>query len=113
MRFISRSLTVRSLAIAAICSGSIAAMAENHVVFLAGGRSHGPGEHEFFAGCSLLAKALGEQSGLDIRASVVKGWPADESILDTAKTVVPSADAMEMVPRSLCTICQHTHRPKP
>jgi putative membrane-bound dehydrogenase-like protein len=91
------SLTTRSLTLAAICSGSICAMAENHIVFLAGGRSHGPGEHEFFAGCSLLAKALGEQSGLGIRASVVKGWPKDESILDTAKAVVIYADGTSVV----------------
>ena len=33
------------------------------IVFLAGGRSHGPGEHEFNAGCQLLAKALNEKEG--------------------------------------------------
>src|SRR5436190_1132322 len=41
-----------------------ATAATNNIVFLAGGRSHGPGEHEFNAGCQILAKALNEQSGL-------------------------------------------------
>ena len=94
---IIRSLSHRTLGFLALCAASASAFAENHIVFLAGGRSHGPGEHEFYAGCSLLAKALAEQSGLDVRASVVKGWPKDESILDTAKAVVIYADATSVV----------------
>ena len=58
------------------------------IVFLAGGRSHGPGEHEFRAGCMLLAKALNEQSGLPVKAEVISGWPADPSVLDGAKALV-------------------------
>ncbi len=81
----------------AFSAATLSALAENHIVFLAGDRSHGPGEHEFYAGCSMLAKALAEQSGLDIRASVVKGWPKDESILDTAKTIVIYADGTSVV----------------
>ena len=90
-------LKSRLLASFAFCAASVASFAENHIVFLAGGRSHGPGEHEFFAGCSLLAKALAEQSGLDIRASVVKGWPADDSVLDSAKCIVIYSDATQVV----------------
>ncbi len=82
-----------------LCAAPFAGMAENHIVFLAGGRSHGPGEHEFYAGCSLLAKALAEQSGLDIRASVVKGWPKDEAVLDSAKAIVIYADGTSVVER--------------
>ena len=68
-----------------------------HVVFLAGGKSHGPGEHEFHAGCQILAKALNEQSGLAITASVHKGWPADPTILDQARTIVIYADGTSVV----------------
>jgi putative membrane-bound dehydrogenase-like protein len=81
----------------AILSLNTAAMAENRIVFLAGGRSHGPGEHEFNAGCELLAKALNEQSGLDVKASVIKGWPADASVLDGAKAVIIYADGTSVV----------------
>ena len=49
-----------------------------HIVFIAGNRSHGPGEHEFYAGCMLLAKALNEQSGLKVKATVLRAdWPKE------------------------------------
>lgn len=73
------------------------AAAPAKIVFLAGGRSHGPGEHEFNAGCQLLAKALNEQSGLDVQATVIKGWPQDTSVLDDAKVVIIYADGTSVV----------------
>lgn len=76
---------------------TMAASAANQIVFLAGGRSHGPGEHEFNAGCLLLAKALNEQSGLDVKATVIQGWPKDESVLDGIKALVIYADATSVV----------------
>jgi len=69
------------------------------IVFLAGGRSHGPGEHEFRAGCMLLAKALNEQSGLPVKAEVISGWPADPSVLDGAKALVFYSDGTSVVGR--------------
>jgi hypothetical protein len=74
-----------------------AVSAENRIVFLAGGRSHGPGEHEFHAGCLLLAKALNEQSGLDVKAEVIQGWPADDTVLDGAKAIIIYADGTSVV----------------
>ena len=63
------------------------------VVFIAGKRSHASGDHEFRAGCMLLAKALNEQSGLPIEASVVgPDWAKDTSVLDDADSVVIYAD---------------------
>jgi|GEM_PF-46435 len=73
------------------------AFAENRILFLAGARSHGPGEHEFNAGCQLLAKALNEQSGLDVKATVISGWPKDESVFDGIKALVIYADATSVV----------------
>jgi putative membrane-bound dehydrogenase-like protein len=73
------------------------AFAADDIVFLAGGRSHGPGEHEFNAGCRILAKALNEQSGLGVKASVVSGWPKDESVLDGIKALVIYADGTSVV----------------
>ncbi len=70
--------------------------AATKIVFLAGGRSHGPGEHEFRAGCMLLAKALNE-CGLDIQAEVHNGWPSDESVLDGTKALVIYADGTSVV----------------
>ncbi len=71
--------------------------AADDIVFLAGGRSHGPGEHEFNAGCQLLAKALTEQSGLGVKARVVQGWPQDETVLDGIKALVIYADGTSVV----------------
>ena len=90
--------------IALSCLGAIApacgaepATAPARIVFLAGGKSHGPGEHEFRAGCMLLAKSLNEQSGLPVKAEVIQGWPADPSVLDGAKALVFYSDATSVV----------------
>ncbi len=62
------------------------------ILFLAGKPSHTNGEHEFRAGCMLLAKALNE-SGLPIEAKVHwYGWPEDESIFDGVDACVVYAD---------------------
>ncbi|WP_265594490.1 PVC-type heme-binding CxxCH protein [Haloferula sp. BvORR071] len=89
MRRLVRLLATSSLLLAY-------AQAADKIVFLAGGRSHGPGEHEFKAGSMLLAKALNE-SGLDIKAEVYDGWPANESVLDGAKALVIYADGTSVV----------------
>jgi type 1 glutamine amidotransferase len=88
------SRLIRLVATCALLSSQV--HAAHKIVFLAGGRSHGPGEHEFRAGCMLLAKALNE-SGLDIQAQVHSGWPSDESVLDGAKALVIFADGTSVV----------------
>ncbi len=63
------------------------------IVLIAGSRSHGSGEHEFRAGCLLLAKALNEQSGLDVEAVVVgKDWPKKKDLLEDADAIFIFAD---------------------
>ena len=57
------------------------------IVLVAGRQSHGPGDHEFNAGCKLLAKCLGEVPGVE-PVFVAGGWPADESVFDGARAVV-------------------------
>ncbi|MEI6870874.1 MAG: PVC-type heme-binding CxxCH protein [Verrucomicrobiota bacterium] len=85
------------LTLLALFSCTTAALAVDRIVFLAGSRSHGPGEHEFNAGCLLLAKALNEESGLSVKAEVIKGWPADDSVLDSAKAIIIYADGTSVV----------------
>ena len=63
-----------------------------NILFLAGERSHKSGEHEFNAGCQLLAKALNEQSGLDIHATVINGWPDDESVFGDVDAIIIYSD---------------------
>ena len=92
-----RFLRCSALLAAGFFGSVVPVFAAQRIVFLAGGRSHGPGEHEFNAGCRILAKALNEQSGLDVQATVVNGWPADEGVLDGAKAVVIYADGTSVV----------------
>ena len=63
------------------------------IVFIAGNRSHASGDHEFNAGCLLLAKALNEESGLPVEATVVRSdWHKDKSVLEDADSIVIYAD---------------------
>ncbi len=63
-----------------------AASADKKIVLLAGSRSHGPGEHEFNAGSTLLARHLNQLPGM--RAEVHRnGWPEDDSVLDDADAI--------------------------
>jgi len=63
------------------------------ILFIAGKPSHSNGEHEFRAGCMLLADALNE-SGLNVEAKVhYYGWPKDESIFDGVDSCIIYADA--------------------
>lgn len=85
------------LLIALLCPLFIASKpdAPKKVVFIAGNRSHSSGEHEFNAGCNVLAKALNEQSGLKVEAVVLRAdWPKKhKDVLLAADTVVIYCDA--------------------
>lgn len=65
--------------------------ADKSIVLIAGSPSHGKGEHEFRAGCILLAECLNKVSG--IQATVVSnGWPEDVSILRSANAILIYSD---------------------
>jgi hypothetical protein len=91
-----RSRFTSLLVLAVFASGLLftsAAVAKTKIVILAGEKSHPSGQHEFAAGSKLLARALNEQSGLDVEAVVVtNGWPKDEKVFDGAKAVICYAD---------------------
>jgi type 1 glutamine amidotransferase len=57
------------------------------IALIAGRQSHGPGEHEFFAGCAILMKLLQETPGV---APVMArdGWPKNPETFKDAKSVV-------------------------
>src|SRR6266849_5723914 len=57
------------------------------VVLVAGHASHGPGEHEFFAGCSVLMKLLQQTPGI-FPVMARDGWPKDPKTFENAKAVV-------------------------
>ena len=63
-----------TLLLALLFLGLAPAHAKKKILFLAGPPSHSNGEHEFRAGCMLLADALND-SGLDVDAKVHwYGW---------------------------------------
>ena len=78
-------------------SASAIADETTNILFLAGPRSHASGDHEFNAGCMLLAKALNEQSGLDVKATVIKGWPKDETVFEDVDAIIIYSDATKVV----------------
>jgi type 1 glutamine amidotransferase len=56
------------------------------IILLAGSQSHGPGEHEFNAGCHLLKKCL--DTVPNITTEIHKnGWPADEKAFEGADAI--------------------------
>jgi type 1 glutamine amidotransferase len=57
------------------------------IVLIAGRPSHQSGDHEFNAGCKLLAKCLAEVPGVE-PVFVADGWPKEESVFDGARTIV-------------------------
>lgn len=82
-----------SATLALAMSTSLVDAETKNILFLAGPKSHANGEHEFEAGCKLLAEALNE-SELDVEAKVYHpGWPKDESIFEGVDACIIYADA--------------------
>src|SRR6266851_2530246 len=57
------------------------------IVIVAGHRSHGPGEHEFFAGSAILMKLVKQTPNVAV-VMARDGWPKDPKTFENAKTVV-------------------------
>src|SRR5262249_56339316 len=57
------------------------------IVLVAGRQSHGPGEHEFFAGCAVLMKLLKQTPGV-FPVMARDGWPKNPETFKNARAVV-------------------------
>ena len=79
------------LAVTLAAIGSTAQAAGKRLVLIAGTPSHGPGDHEFNAGCWLLQKSLAQVAGLQV-VICTNGWPKNEAVLDQADAVVVYSD---------------------
>lgn len=104
-----------------VATSAAATAPETRIVLIAGAVSHPSGQHEFNAGCILLARALNEHSKLAVQVDVVRnGWPEDESIFDNARAVVIYSDGNDrhptkgheetldaMVDRGMGVMCMH------
>jgi len=69
-------------------------LADGHkkLVLVAGRPSHGPGQHEFRAGCLLLEKCLDQCCPRLVTEVYDGGWPADPTAFDNADAVFFFAD---------------------
>src|SRR5438105_5313245 len=87
--------TLIALAVVGLLCGGAAAEQDKKkkILFIAGGPSHGYGDHEHLGGCMLLAKCLNE-SGLPVEAVVTKdnGWPKDPAVFNDVSAIVMYSD---------------------
>jgi type 1 glutamine amidotransferase len=60
---------------------------QKKIVLVAGPPSHGPGEHEFRAGCLLLKSCLDKVPGMDA-VVYTNGWPKNADAFDGADAIV-------------------------
>jgi hypothetical protein len=94
-RVVKPFLRLFSAAFACLVPGVCVAAAK--ILLIAGSPSHGPGEHEFNAGCELLAKKLNADGR--VQAEVHRhGWPADESAFEGAAAIFIYCDGGERHP---------------
>ena len=92
------NLQLRILGIFALVLGVTASLlthaadpAAKHIVMIAGNPSHGYGSHEHYAGQKILAETL-ENSGLPVTVTIVRGWPEDPAVLQSADSIVIYSD---------------------
>jgi len=65
------------------------------IVLVAGKDSHGPGDHEFRAGCNLFKKKLDEVMGGKLNVVVVEeDWPENEKVFEGAAAIVIYSDGL-------------------
>src|ERR1041384_7076142 len=57
------------------------------VLLIAGSKSHGPGEHEFFAGSAILMNLLKQTPGV-FPVMARDGWPKNPKTFENAKAVI-------------------------
>jgi len=84
-----QKLVLGLLASVAIASMSTQA-ADKRIILIAGGASHGSGDHEHRAGCLLFQKCLNTIPG--VKAEVFTGWPQDANAFDGAAAIVIYSD---------------------
>ncbi|MBI3877976.1 MAG: ThuA domain-containing protein [Verrucomicrobia bacterium] len=84
----SRCLSLLTLFLAVAISSSAA---EKKILLISGKPSHGPGDHEFHAGCLLLKKCLDGVPGIHAEVHDM-GWPKDDAAFDGADAVLIYAD---------------------
>jgi type 1 glutamine amidotransferase len=76
-----------------ITLSSFAISNKKKIVFIAGKCSHGPGEHEGYAACMLLADALNKSMPGKFETVIYRAsWPVDENAFDNVSAIVMYVD---------------------
>ena len=74
---------------------SMSAAPKTKIILLAGSDSHGPGDHEFRAGCHLFKKKLDEVMGDKLDVIVIEDdWPLNPAVFEGASAVVIYSDGL-------------------
>ena len=74
-----------------VWAGALALGADKKIVLVAGGPSHGPGDHEHRAGMLLLGQCLDQVPGIHT-VVISNGWPADPKVFEGAAAVALYSD---------------------
>ncbi|MEK7678496.1 MAG: ThuA domain-containing protein [Verrucomicrobiota bacterium] len=83
---------IHTLRMLILCAVTLtAAAADKKLVLIAGKPSHGPGDHEFRAGCLLLKKCLDQVPGLT-SAVYSNGWPHEANAFVDADAILIFSD---------------------
>ncbi len=75
-------------------SSNVTAAEKHNILLIAGNPSHGYGSHEHYAGLKVLEESLNASSD-SVHVTVVRGWPDDKSLVDTADSIVIYCDGGE------------------
>jgi type 1 glutamine amidotransferase len=78
------------LATAVAITTLVSQAADKKIVLIAGGASHGSGDHEHRAGCLLFQKGVNTIPG--VKAEVFTGWPEDPKAFEGAAAIVIYSD---------------------
>ena len=79
------------IAVVTAISATTVVAAPIRILMIAGPPSHGYGAHEHYAGLKVLEEAV-ESSADDVQATVVRGWPEDNAVIDRADSIVLFCD---------------------
>jgi type 1 glutamine amidotransferase len=83
-----------------LCLAGAAQAKPRKIILIAGKKSHGPGEHEYSKSVRLLKVLLDRSPNIHgIKTEIYfDGWPQDDSVLDSADSIVVISDGMEWHP---------------
>lgn len=72
-----------------VCAfGQITAQEKKNIIFITAPNQNANGEHEYKAGCHLLAKLISENIPGIFTRVYDNGWPSDSSVFDNAASIV-------------------------